>query len=190
MSNANAAQVVDAVTEPKTAAEWQQKIEDFELTLAGPSLEPLIRTAIEKLRADAVQRKFLAEVTAPTVNVVDVPAQQFVTPKVPDAMPVAVAESLKTYDLKIVELETFLKNRPLPHLIPGAKELLTEAKVKRARVLFDFQNPEPIPVPLPPPPIQLPPEVIELVREIVRAEVPSIIAQTIAWFRANPEWKS
>src|ERR1700677_4003673 len=122
MSSEKVAQV-DA-PEPKTAAEWQQKIEEYELTLAGPSLEPLIRTAIEKLRADAVQRKFLAEVTAPTVNVVDVPAQEFVTPKVPDVMPVSVAENLKMWDGQIAEVESFLKNNPPHHLIQGAESLL------------------------------------------------------------------
>jgi hypothetical protein len=179
-------QLVQAV--PKNAAEWQKKIEEYELTLAGPSLEPAIRTAIEKLREHAVQQKFLAQVTAPTVNVVDVPAQQFVTPKVPDVMPVATAERLKEWDLKIAEVEAVLKNAPPHHLIPGAKTLLVEHKESRARVLYDFQNPAANPVPPPPSPIQLPPEVVELVQSIVRAEVPSIIAQTIVWFRANPEW--
>ena len=128
MSNA---QVV--APEPKTAAEWQQKIEDYEFTLAGPTLEPAIKQAIEALRTDAIKRKFLAEITAPTVNVVDAPPQQFVTPRVPDTMPVAVAESLKTADARIVECEAFLKNNPLPSLIPGAEALLAEARKRRAR---------------------------------------------------------
>jgi hypothetical protein len=186
MSNAKAAQVVDTLAEPKTAAEWQQNIEEYELTLAGPTLEPAIKAAIEKLRADAVQRNFLAEVTAPAVN--DAPAQQFVTPKVPDVMPVAVAENLKMADSDIAQVEAFLQNRPLPHLVPGAKTLLDEHKARRARILHDFQNPTPIPVPPPPPPIALPPEVVELVREIVRAQVPSIVAEVVAWFKNNREW--
>jgi hypothetical protein len=186
MSNAQA-QVVDAPAEPKTAADWAKKVEEYDITLAGPSLEPAIKTAIEKLREHAVQQKFLAEVTAPTVNV-DAPAQQFVTPKVPDTMPVATAERLREVDADIAQVETFLKNAPLPHLRPGAESLLAEKRARRAKILFDFQNPKPLPVPALPPPIQLPVEVVELVREIIRAEVPSIIAQTIAWFQANPEW--
>jgi hypothetical protein len=185
MSNEKVAQVGDA-PEPKTAAEWQQKVADYDITLAG-TLGPAIRTAIEKLRADAVQRKFLAEITAPTVKV-DAPVQQFVTPKVPDTMPPSVAENLKMWDGQIAEVETFLKNNPLPQLIPGAKELLAEKKASRAKVLHDFQNPAPIPIPPPPPPIALPPEVIELVQSIVRAQVPSIVAEVVAWFKNNREW--
>jgi hypothetical protein len=183
MSNENLVQA-----EPKTAAEWQKKIEEYEIMLSGSTLEPAIRTAIQELRKHAVQQKFLAEVTAPTVNVVDVPAQQFVVPKIPETMPVAVAENLKMADSDIAQVEAFLQNRPLPHLVPGAKTLLDEHKARRARILHDFQNPSPIPVPPPPPPIALPPEVVELVRGIVRAEGPNLIARTIAWFKANPEW--
>jgi hypothetical protein len=182
MSNA---QVV--APEPKTAAEWQQKIEEYEITLAGRQLEPAIKNAIEALRADAIKRKFLAEITAPTVNVAAL-VQRFVTPKVPDTMPVSVAENLKMWDGQIAEVESFLKNNPPHHLIQGAESLLAEKKASRAKVLDDFQNPAPIPIPPPPPPIALPPEVVALVEKIVRGEVPNIIAQTIAWFRANPEW--
>lgn len=173
-------------TENLTTDQWSKKIEEYDITLAGSPLEPAIRTAVEKLRADAIQRRFLAEVTAPTVNV-DA-AQQFVTPKVPETMPPSVAENLKMWDGKIAEVEAFLQNAPPHHLIAGSKEVLAEYKESRARVLYNFQNPEPIPVPAPPKPIALPPEVIELVQQIVRAEVPSIIAQTIAWFKANPDW--
>ena len=186
MSNAQA-QVVDAPAEPKTAADWAKKVEEYDITLAGPSLEPAIKTAIEKLREHAVQQKFLAEVTAPTVNV-DAPAQQFVTPKVPDVMPVATAERLKDLDSEIARVEIYLQNSPLPYLRPGAEELLAEKRAIRAKVLHDFNFPAPIPVPPPPAKLELPPEVVELVRSIVRDEVPSIIAQTIAWFQANPEW--
>ena len=185
-TNTSAAQA-DTQAEPKTVAEWKQQVESYDLTLAG-SLEPEIRTAIEKLRADAVQRKFLAELTtAPTVKV-DEPVQQFVVPAVPDTMPVAVAESVKLWDERTAQVEVFLKNNPLPHFIPALKELLVEAREKRAKVIFDFQNPKPLPVPNPPPKIQLPPEVTELVREIIRAETPSIVSSVVQWFKANPEW--
>jgi hypothetical protein len=184
MSKEKVAQV-DAPTEPKTVAEWKQKVSDYDTALAG-SLEPAIRVAIENLRAYAVQQTFLAEITTP-VNVVS-PVQQFVTPKVPDVMPVSVAENLKMWDGQIAEVESFLKNNPPPALIPGAESLLDDHKASRARCLADFQNPVPIPVPPPPPPIQLPPEVVELVQKIVRAEVPATIAQTVAWFKNNREW--
>lgn len=170
-----------------TTAQWKQRVADFDTTLAG-TLDPEIRQAIEALRVHAVQQTFIAELTTPVK--VDAPAQQFVTPKVPDVMPVAVAENLKMWDERIAQVEVFLKNNPLPHFIPALKELLVEAREKRAKALYDFQNPEKIPVPLPPAPIRLPEEVISLVRQIIREESPNIIAQTISWFRANPEWKS
>jgi hypothetical protein len=103
-------------------------------------------------------------------------------------MPVSVAENLKMWDGQIAEVESFLKNNPPHHLIQGAESLLAEKKASRAKVLYDFQNPAPIPVPPPPPPIQLPREFIELVQKIVRAEVPSIVAEVVAWFKNNREW--
>ena len=118
----------------------------------------------------------------------DAPKQDFVQPAVPDVMPQSVSESLRMYDAKIINIERSLACNPLPHFIPAYTELLAEAKEKRAKVLYDFHNPAPIPIPPPTLPISLPPEVIALVRQIIREESPSIIAQTIAWFRANPEW--
>jgi hypothetical protein len=184
MSKEKLAQVVDA--EPKTAAEWAKKVEVYELTLAG-QLEPAIRTTIEKLREHAVQMTFLAEITALPVKV-DAPAQQFVVPEVPTVMPVATAERLKDLSASIAEIETFLKNNPLPYLIPGAKELLAEKKASRAKVIYDFQNPAPIPVPPPPPPIAMPPEVVELIAAQMKAQVPNIVAEVVQWFKENPEW--
>ena len=135
MSNAQV-----AAPEPKTAAEWQQKIEEYEITLAGPQLEPAIKNAIEALRADAIKRKFLAEITAPTVNVAAL-AQQFVTPKVPDTMPVSVAENLKMWDGQIAEVESFLKNNPPHHLIQGAESLLAREKSQSRQGARRFSEP-------------------------------------------------
>ena len=183
MSNAQV-----AAPEPKTAAEWQQKIEEYEITLAGPTLEPAIKNAIEALRADAIKRKFLAEITAPTVNVACARAA------IRDAQGSrhdARRGRRKFKNVRMgrsLRLRVFLKNNP-PHLLFKERNHCSRReKSESRRSLDDFQNPTPIPFLRPPPPIALPPEVVALVEKIVRAEVPSIIAQTIAWFRANPEW--
>jgi hypothetical protein len=172
-----------------TAEQWQQKVSDYDLTLAG-ALEPEIRSAVEALRTDAVQRAFLAEVTAP-VKVVE-PEQQFVVPAVPDVMPPDVAERIKIYDTRIADLENSLAHNPPMRFITAYREMLAEAKEKRAQVIFDFKNPPPVPIPPAPPKIQIPSGVTEMVREIVheimRAETPSIVSSVVQFFRENPEW--
>jgi hypothetical protein len=185
MNNEKVAQVIDAPTEPKTAKEWLAEIDRFDLALQAPNLDPVLETRIKEQRVYAVQRKFLAEITAPPVKV-DAPAQEFVVPQVPTVMPPSVAESLAMWDAKIAEIENSLAHNPLPHFVPAYKDLLAEAKQKRERVLYDFQHPAPIPIPLPP--IALPVEVVELVKQIVRAEVPSITAEILIWLQKNREW--
>jgi hypothetical protein len=185
MSSAKQKELTPA-TENLTADQWAKKIEEYDVALTGPPLEPAIRSAIEKLRENAVQQKFLTEFTTPVQA--ESPAPQFVTPAVPEVMPSTVVESLAVFDAKIASAENSLAHNPPFHFVGAYRELLADAKAGRERVLYSFTHPEPIPVPLAPPPVVLPPEVVELIAAQVKAQMPEVVAHVICWLQNNKEW--
>jgi hypothetical protein len=90
-----------------------------------------------------------------------------------DILPPNVAENLAYWDQKISETEQFLKQNPDPRLASGTRDLLTEYKAKREKVLYEFEHPAPAP---PPPPT---PELIKRISDEVQALLPEIVARVI-----------
>jgi hypothetical protein len=89
------------------------------------------------------------------------------------AMPPNVAETVQMYDAKILETENFLARNPDPRLTSGARELLSEYRAKREKVIFDFEHPAPAPPPAPTP------QLINQITDAVLALMPDIVARVV-----------
>jgi hypothetical protein len=90
-----------------------------------------------------------------------------------DALSPNAAETLAFHDQRIAATREFLNRNPDFRLAEGARSLLQEYEEKRAKFLWDVQNPAPAP---PPPPT---PELIKRISDEVQALLPQIIAKVV-----------